>query len=61
MLGHSPSHINNYRPTTLILKVRIVERVLLTKLNNYLTKYNIICDFQYGFKEINSFYTVVAE
>ena len=44
--------INNYRPISILSNLsKIYKKIINNRLNNFLTKYNIISDYQFGFRE----------
>ena len=44
--------INNYRPVSVLpLFLKIFERVMYARINNFITKNNILYKYQFGFRE----------
>src|SRR5207247_11074948 len=47
--------ISNYRPISLLNAFsKIVEKLMCNRLNSYLSKYNLLYDFQFGFRSGHS-------
>ena len=56
------SDVNNYRGISIISPIaKIFEKVLATQIIDYLTKYDILCDDQHGFRNSHSCETVLHE
>ena len=50
--GGKTDVINNYRPISILSSLsKIYEKIINNRLNNFLNKYNIISDYQFGFRE----------
>ena len=50
--GEDAMKINNYRPVSVLpLFSKIFERVMYDKINNFITKNNILYKYQFGFRE----------
>lgn len=46
------SEVNNYRPISVLSSLsKIIEKIVNKRLTNYLNKYNILSDSQYGFRQ----------
>ena len=46
------SYFSNYRPVSVLPAFsKIFEKVFYNRLSNYLSKFNILCDNQYGFRK----------
>ena len=53
--GGDKTSVNSYRPISLISNLaKIFERILKTRICNFLTKYNVLSDGQFGFREARS-------
>ena len=54
--------LNNYRPNSLLVSIsKIYERVIQRRLYNYLEKYNLLYDKQFGFREKHCTIDALAE
>ena len=43
--------LTNYRPVSLLSQFsKILEQIFYTRLDNFITKYNVLCEQQYGFR-----------
>ncbi|KFM60301.1 RNA-directed DNA polymerase from mobile element jockey, partial [Stegodyphus mimosarum] len=52
MVGKGPNDPRSYRPVSLLPPIsKVVERVILSRLNHFLSKRNIIHQAQFGFKQ----------
>lgn len=50
--GGESDDVNNYRPISVLASIsKIIEKLLNTRIVNYLTKYNILSSSQYGFRK----------
>jgi hypothetical protein len=49
------SQINNYRPISLLSSIsKLIEKIMLSRLTDYLTTHSIITDCQHGFQKLKS-------
>ena len=55
------SNVSNYRPVSLVSNIcKIFEKILKERINNFLTKHNILSDKQFGFREGKSTQDAIA-
>ena len=51
----NPNSLTNYRPISILLQMsKIFEKMLFNKINDYLEKYHLISDKQFGFRQNTS-------
>ena len=56
------SKFSNYRPISILqIFSKVLEKIVYTRLLNYLTKFNILCDNQFGFRKNHSTFMAVLE
>ena len=56
------TEMSNYRPISILpLFSKILEKVMFERTINFLNKYNILFDNQYGFRQNHSTYMVLLE
>ena len=55
-------HVVNYRPVSLLMTMsKVLEKIIYSRLYNFLTKHNILYDSQYGFRSKHSCEDAILE
>ena len=60
--GQEEDHMVNYRPVSLLITIlKVLEKIIYSRLYKFLTKHNILYDSQYGFKSRHSCEDAILE
>ena len=60
--GKEEDHVVNYRPVSLLMTIlKVLEKIIYSRLYKFLTKHNLLYDSQYGFRSKHSCEDTILE